>query len=238
MPSEASPVEHCFLLLPSLKRGIGPLFQPEEKFPFLRLHTAVPSLQTSQRGVPLTDTQMKGAHAHTHSYETLRTHWRRWLTPSLLFLTALPVYAQASSDPWDNAVNVLKTAFTGTIATVLSLVAIVVGGLMFAYGEGQSKKTLAGIVFGVGADIRSAQKVHAACLANSIPVRCGGMLESGIGRAHHIAVSTLPGDVSASQRYWEQDIIEPEVEVSSRGTIQVPQSPELGTPSGAVSWRS
>lgn len=80
----------------------------------------------------------------------LRTRWRRWLTPSLLFLTTLPVYAQSSSDPWDNAVNVLKTAFTGTIATGLSLVAIVVGGLMFAYGEGQSKKTLAGIVFGVG----------------------------------------------------------------------------------------
>jgi type IV secretory pathway VirB2 component (pilin) len=63
---------------------------------------------------------------------------------------ALPVYAQSGSDPWDNAVNVLKTAFTGTIATGLSLVAIVVGGLMFAYGEGQSKKMLAGIVFGVG----------------------------------------------------------------------------------------
>ncbi|MEI9979912.1 MAG: TrbC/VirB2 family protein [Edaphobacter sp.] len=74
----------------------------------------------------------------------------RWLGPSLLFLTALPVYAQTGSDPWDNAVNVLKTAFTGTIATGLSLVAIVVGGLMFAYGEGQSKKTIAGIVFGVG----------------------------------------------------------------------------------------
>jgi len=71
--------------------------------------------------------------------------------PTLFFLAALPVYAQSTgSDPWDNAVNVLKTAFTGTIATGLSLVAIVVGGLMFAYGEGQSKKTLAGIVFGVG----------------------------------------------------------------------------------------
>jgi type IV secretory pathway VirB2 component (pilin) len=67
--------------------------------------------------------------------------------PSLLFLAALPVYAQSGSDPWENAVNVLKTAFTGTIATGLSLV---VGGLMFAYGEGQSKKTIAGIVFGVG----------------------------------------------------------------------------------------
>ncbi len=81
----------------------------------------------------------------------LRAHWRRWLAPSLFLLTALPMYAQsAGSDPWDNAVNVLRTAFTGTIATGLSLVAIVVGGLMFAYGEGQSKKTLAGIVFGVG----------------------------------------------------------------------------------------
>src|ERR1700733_13372347 len=80
----------------------------------------------------------------------LRAHWRR-LAPSLLFLPALPVYAQSTgSDPWDNAVNVLKTAFTGSIAQGLSLVAIVVGGLMFAYGEGQSKKTLAGIVFGVG----------------------------------------------------------------------------------------
>jgi len=77
-------------------------------------------------------------------------HARRLTIPSLLFLAALPVYAQSTSDPWDNAVTVLKTAFTGTIATALSLVAIVVGGLMFAYGEGQSKKTLAGIIFGVG----------------------------------------------------------------------------------------
>lgn len=80
-----------------------------------------------------------------------RTHARRLAGPSLMFLAALPVYAQSTgSDPWDNAVNVLKTAFTGTIATGLSLVAIVVGGLMFAYGEGQSKRMLAGIVFGIG----------------------------------------------------------------------------------------
>lgn len=75
---------------------------------------------------------------------------RRFLSP-LTFLIAMPVYAQsAGGDPWDNAVNVLKTAFTGPIATGLSLVAIVVGGLMFAYGEGQSKRMLAGIIFGVG----------------------------------------------------------------------------------------
>lgn len=73
------------------------------------------------------------------------------LAVPLFLLSSLPLYAQtAGTDPWDNAVNVLKTAFTGTIATGLSLVAIVVGGLMFAYGEGQSKKTIAGIVFGVG----------------------------------------------------------------------------------------
>lgn len=76
---------------------------------------------------------------------------RRLTIPFLLLLTALPIYAQSTgSDPWDNAVTVLRTAFTGTIATGLSLVAIVVGGLMFAYGEGQSKRMLAGIVFGVG----------------------------------------------------------------------------------------
>jgi len=83
-----------------------------------------------------------------------RPRWirmRKLAVPSLIFLAALPVFAQATgSDPWDNAVNVLKTAFTGTIATGLSLVAIVVGGLMFAYGEGQSKRMLAGIVFGIG----------------------------------------------------------------------------------------
>ena len=59
------------------------------------------------------------------------------------------------------------------------------------------------------------------------------MLESGIGRAHNIAMSTLagftlPGDVSASARYWEEDIIEPPVKVSSRGTIKVPEAPGIG----------
>jgi O-succinylbenzoate synthase len=59
------------------------------------------------------------------------------------------------------------------------------------------------------------------------------MLESGIGRAHNIAMSSLanfnlPGDVSASRRYWEEDIIEPEVEVTSRGTIRVPTGTGIG----------
>ncbi len=59
------------------------------------------------------------------------------------------------------------------------------------------------------------------------------MLESGVGRAHNIALSTLsnfrlPGDVSASQRYWKEDIIEPEVQVSTRGTITVSDAPGTG----------
>jgi O-succinylbenzoate synthase len=71
-----------------------------------------------------------------------------------------------------------------------------------------------------------ARKVHDVCAAHKIPVWCGGMLESGVGRAHNIALSTLenfrlPGDVSASKRYWKEDIIEPEVEVSAQGMIAI-----------------
>jgi o-succinylbenzoate synthase len=79
----------------------------------------------------------------------------------------------------------------------------------------------------------AARRLHDLCQSKSIPVWCGGMLESGIGRAHNIAMSSLPnfslpGDVSASRRYWDQDIIEPEVEVSRQGTIRVPTGPGIG----------
>jgi len=67
---------------------------------------------------------------------------------ALLFLAA-PTFAQANS-PWENAVGVLQQAFTSTIARGLSLVAIVVSGLTFAFGEGGSKRVLAGVLFGVG----------------------------------------------------------------------------------------
>jgi len=75
--------------------------------------------------------------------------------------------------------------------------------------------------------------VHDVAHARGIPVWCGGMLESGIGRAHNVALSTLPGfmlpgDVSASKRYWKEDIIEPEVEVSVKGTIAVNDQPGRG----------
>jgi O-succinylbenzoate synthase len=79
----------------------------------------------------------------------------------------------------------------------------------------------------------AARRIHDLCQSKSIPVWCGGMLESGIGRAHNIAMSTLPnftlpGDVSASRRYWTEDIIEPEVEVTAQGTIRVPTAPGIG----------
>jgi O-succinylbenzoate synthase len=75
--------------------------------------------------------------------------------------------------------------------------------------------------------------IHDLCLAAGIPVWCGGMLESGIGRAHNLALAslpgfTLPGDISASARYFTRDIIFPPVEVASDGTVAVPTRPGLG----------
>jgi o-succinylbenzoate synthase len=78
-----------------------------------------------------------------------------------------------------------------------------------------------------------ARRIHDLCQSKQIPVWCGGMLESGIGRAHNIALSTLenfslPGDVTASRRYWAEDVIDPEVVVTPQGTIRVPGGPGIG----------
>jgi type IV secretory pathway VirB2 component (pilin) len=73
-----------------------------------------------------------------------------------ILVLATPAFAQGVGSPWENAVNVLKNSFTGPIATGLSLIAIVVGGLTYAYGEGHSKRTMAGIIFGVGMTIGAA----------------------------------------------------------------------------------
>jgi o-succinylbenzoate synthase len=75
--------------------------------------------------------------------------------------------------------------------------------------------------------------IHDLCFSKNIPVWCGGMLESGIGRAHNIALASLPGfvlpgDISASSRYFERDLIVPEVMVSKDGTVDVPVGPGLG----------
>jgi O-succinylbenzoate synthase len=75
--------------------------------------------------------------------------------------------------------------------------------------------------------------VHNAAQERGVPVWCGGMLEAGIGRSHNIALSSLenfslPGDVSASRRYWREDIVEPEISVSSAGEITIPDTPGRG----------
>ena len=80
--------------------------------------------------------------------------------------------------------------------------------------------------------LTEAKKIHDYCAQQGIPVWCGGMLESGVGRAHNIALTTLsnfilPGDTASSNRYWEKDIIEPEV-VAQDGYIEVPQTPGIG----------
>lgn len=80
--------------------------------------------------------------------------------------------------------------------------------------------------------LSESKQIHDFCRKRGIPVWCGGMLESGIGRAHNVAVTTLeqfilPGDTAASSRYWEKDIIHPEVEVIN-GSIHVPQGPGIG----------
>lgn len=76
-------------------------------------------------------------------------------------------------------------------------------------------------------------KLHDICRTGGMPVWCGGLLETGIGRLHNVALSslpnfTLPGDVSASERYYEEDLIDPPVVVSKQGTIRVPTGPGIG----------
>ena len=80
--------------------------------------------------------------------------------------------------------------------------------------------------------LTEAKKIHDYCKEKNVPVWCGGMLEAGVGRAHNIALTTLPqfllpGDTSGSRRYWDKDIITPEVEAWN-GVITVPQKPGIG----------
>jgi O-succinylbenzoate synthase len=81
--------------------------------------------------------------------------------------------------------------------------------------------------------LTEAKKIHDLCQSHGIPVWCGGMLESGVGRAHNIAIASLsnfiiPGDTSASKKYWAEDIIEPEVTLSKPGIVTVPTGPGIG----------
>jgi type IV secretory pathway VirB2 component (pilin) len=112
-------------------------------------------------GVAGTLLDIENGRTHSRRDSHMKTLWRSLSrlrpTPRILataafgLLLAAPVFAQATgTSPWENAVQVLQTAFTSTIARGLSLVAIVVAGLTFAFGEGGSKRILAGVLFGVG----------------------------------------------------------------------------------------
>jgi O-succinylbenzoate synthase len=101
---------------------------------------------------------------------------------------------------------------------------------MIALGSGRIVNIKPGRVGGFLSSIA----IHDLCAAHGIPVWCGGMLESGVGRAHNVALAslpnfTLPGDVSPSERYWEQDIVDPEWTMDGEGWIDVPvDQPGLG----------
>ncbi len=120
------------------------------------------------------------------------------------------------------------------LATPLCLDESIVGPAqvedMLALGSGRIVNIKPGRVGGFA----RARAVHDLCRAHEIPVWCGGMLESGIGRAHNVALAslpgfTLPGDVSPSARYWEQDVVTPEWTMDARGMMRVPRErPGLG----------
>ena len=99
----------------------------------------------------------------------------------------------------------------------------------FRLGSGRILNIKAGRVAG----LIPALAIHDACLAEGWPVWCGGMLETGIGRAANLALAslpgfTLPGDTSASDRYYHQDILETPFRLSPHGTLPVPKGPGLG----------
>jgi O-succinylbenzoate synthase len=78
-------------------------------------------------------------------------------------------------------------------------------------------------------------RLHDLCASRDVPVWHGGMLETGIGRAHNIHLASLPnfslpGDIAASQRYYQPDLIDPPIEVAADGTIAVPTAPGIGVP--------
>jgi O-succinylbenzoate synthase len=78
-----------------------------------------------------------------------------------------------------------------------------------------------------------ARKIHDVCRREGVPVWCGGMLESGIGRAHNLHIASLPNfklpsDLSASKRYYKEDLIDPPIELERDGTIKVPEEPGIG----------
>ena len=119
------------------------------------------------------------------------------------------------------------------LRTAICLDESIVGARSAAFALETGACRIINIKVGRVGGFTEALAVHDVCHTHNIPVWCGGMLETGIGRAQNIALSTLPnfslpGDVSASKRYWKEDIIEPEVEVSTQGMIAISNQPGRG----------
>jgi O-succinylbenzoate synthase len=100
---------------------------------------------------------------------------------------------------------------------------------MITLGSGRIINIKPGRVGGIASSIA----IHDLCQRHGIPVWCGGMLESGVGRAHNVALAslpnfTLPGDLSPSARYWERDLVRPEWTMDGDGMVQVPTAPGIG----------
>jgi o-succinylbenzoate synthase len=100
--------------------------------------------------------------------------------------------------------------------------------LALELGSGRIINIKPGRVGGLG----PSREIHHLCALRGVPVWCGGMLESGVGRAYNLALAslpgfTLPGDISESRRYWEEDVVEPEF-VMDGGCMPVPQGPGIG----------
>jgi len=130
----------------------GAYSRPFNRYPFSFLEPP-PARTPSQRTISKTSKRDRENLDMKQSVcRKLRSAWLRSPLATVIFtlLFAAPAFAQQGASPWENAVSVLQTAFTSTIARGLSLVAIVVAGLTFAFGEGGSKRVLAGVLFGVG----------------------------------------------------------------------------------------
>lgn len=133
----------------------------------------------------------------------------------------------APYDLWDH--SRLQKEMSTPLCLDESILSVDCARKAYEMGSGRIINIKVGRVGGVV----EARKIHDFCQDKSMPVWCGGMLESGIGRAHNIHLATLenfrfPNDLSASKRYYSEDLIEPPVEITPQGTIKVPDSPGIG----------
>lgn len=151
--------------------------------------------------------------------------------PSLLALDELDLMMIEQPLAWDDLVRhaTLQRQLRTPLCLDESITSLDRAQDMVALGAGRIVNIKPGRVGGLASSVA----IHDFCQSNDVPVWCGGMLESGIGRAYNVALASLPnfvkpGDVSPSSRYWDRDIVAPEWTMTDRGTMVVPQGAGLG----------